>query len=238
MSTHHRIATREEWNVARRELLREEKQFTQLRDRLSERRRALPWVRVERDYVFQAPAGPRSLAELFQGRSQLVVYHLMFAPEWDGACTNCTFWADNFERNVVHLAHRDVSFAAISRAPVEKLAAYAKRMDWSFPWVSSGQNSFNYDFAVSFTEEQRGPGKLVYNHATQPSMRSDMPGISVFFKDAEGSVFHTYSCYSRGIDMMNAAYHYLDLVPKGRDEGDGIMKWLRRRDEYQIAEMP
>lgn len=233
MGTPHSIATREAWNAARRELLQQEKDFTRLRDQLSERRRALPWVRVERDYTFQGAAGTRSFAELFQGRSQLVVYHLMYAPEWEGACTNCTFWADNFERNVVHLAHRDVSFAAISRAPVEKLSAYARRMGWSFPWFSSGQSSFNYDFAVSFTDEQRASGQLLYNHGTQRPMRSDLPGISVFFKDAQGAVFHTYSCYSRGIEMMNAAYQYLDLVPKGRDEGDGAMKWLRRRDEYQ-----
>ena len=238
MSTSHPIATREAWNAARRALLLQEKQFTELRDQLSERRRALPWVRVERDYVFQALDGPRSLAQLFGGRSQLVVYHLMFAPEWEGACTNCSFWADNFERNVVHLAHRDVSFAAISRAPLEKLCAYARRMGWSFPWYSSGQTSFNYDFGVSFTEEQRASGQLLYNHGTQRPMRSDLPGISVFIKDEQGSVFHTYSCYARGIDMMNAAYQYLDLVPKGRDESEGPMKWLRRRDEYQTGEAP
>jgi predicted dithiol-disulfide oxidoreductase (DUF899 family) len=233
MSTSHPISTREAWIAARRELLAEEKHFTALRDQLSARRRALPWLRLTQRYAFQGSAGTCTLTDLFQRRSQLVVYHLMFAPEWEAACTSCSFWADNFERNVVHLAHRDVSFAAISRAPVAKLRAYAARMGWSFPWVSSGESSFNFDFAVSFTEAQLRSKEPLYNYGTISPQRSDLPGISVFFKDEDGSTFHTYSCYARGIDTMNAAYHYLDLVPKGRDEADGIMKWLRRRDEYQ-----
>jgi predicted dithiol-disulfide oxidoreductase (DUF899 family) len=232
MSTPHPVSTREAWIAARRELLAEEKQFTAQREQLSARRRALPWLRLTQRYDFQGPKGPCTLSDLFGERSQLVVYHLMFAPEWDAACTSCSFWADNFERNVVHLAHRDVSFAAISRAPVAKLGAYAARMRWSFPWVSSGESSFNFDFGVSFSEAQLRSQELLYNYGTIKPRRSDLPGISVFYKDADGSIFHTYSCYSRGIDMMNTAYHYLDLVPNGRDEADGIMHWLRRHDEY------
>lgn len=236
MTTTHPTGTREAWLAARKELLAQEKHFTKLREELAERRRALPWVRVERAYTFEGPHGARSLADLFGPHSQLVVYHFMFAPEWQAGCPGCSFWADNFERNVVHLSHRDVSFVAVSRAPVAKLSAYAARMGWTFPWVSSGESSFNYDFGVSFSEEQRASGEPVYNFGTLPSNMSDLPGISVFYKDTDGSIFHTYSCYARGIDMMNTAYQYLDLVPKGRDEQDGNMKWLRRRDEYETGE--
>jgi predicted dithiol-disulfide oxidoreductase (DUF899 family) len=213
--------------------MQEEKQFTRLRDQLSEKRRALPWLRVERDYVFESPSGPRSLSQLFGDKSQLLVYHLMFAPEWEAACTSCSFWAESFDSSLVHLAHRDVSFAAISRAPVVKLCAYQKRMGWSFPWVSCGDSSFNYDFAVSFCEAERGAGKHVYNFGTQSAPQSDMPGFSAFYKDASGALFHTYSTYSRGIDMMNVTYQYLDLVAKGRDEAGGAMAWLRRHDQYE-----
>lgn len=233
MTTTHTVCTLEEWNEARRELLVQEKQFTRLRDQLSEKRRALPWLRVERSYTFQGVKGPCTLQELFGDRSQLLVYHLMFAPEWEAACKSCSFWADDFDRSLIHLAHRDVSFAAISRAPVSKLSAYAGRMGWSFPWLSAEDSSFNYDFAVSFSEEQRASGEPVYNFGTQSVKSSDMPGFSVFFKDDDGNVFRTYSCYSRGIDMMNVTYQYLDLTPKGRDEGEGVMAWLRRRDEYE-----
>lgn len=233
MTTTHTVVTPEQWHEARKELLLQEKQFTRLRDQLSERRRALPWVRLDQDYVLQAADGPHSLSCLFGDKSQLLIYHFMFAPEWEAGCKSCSFWADNFERNVIHLAHRDVSFAAVSRAPVAKLNAYARRMGWTFPWYSSEGSSFNYDFAVSFTEEQRANGKAAYNLGTQFVKSSDMPGFSVFSKDADGSVFRTYSCYSRGIDMMNTAFHCLDLTPKGRDEAEGIMAWLRRRDEYE-----
>lgn len=228
----HAVCTPEEWNEARRELLQQEKQFTRLRDQLSERRRALPRMRVEREYTFQGADGSHSLDDLFGDKSQLLVYHLMFAPEWEAACKSCSFWADSFSQSLIHLAHRDVSFAAISRAPVPKLTAYARRMGWSFPWFSSEGSSFNYDFAVSFTDEQRSSGEPVYNFGTQPVKSSDMPGFSVFVKEADGRVFRTYSCYSRGIDMMNPTYQYLDLVPKGRDESTGAMSWLRRHDEY------
>lgn len=231
--TPHPVATREQWLAARKELMQEEKQFTHLREQLAEKRRALPWLRVERDYTFQSSDGTRSLAQLFADKSQLLVYHLMFAPEWDAACTSCSFWAESFGSSLAHLAQRDVSFVAISRAPVTKLSAYQERMGWSFPWVSSGESSFNYDFAVSFSEAERGSGKRVYNFGTQSSQKSDMPGFSAFYKDASGAIFHTYSTYSRGIDMMNVTYQYLDLTAKGRDEGDRPMGWLRRHDEYE-----
>jgi predicted dithiol-disulfide oxidoreductase (DUF899 family) len=233
MSTSHPVCTREQWSAARKELLAQEKHFTRLRDQLTEARRALPWVRVEQNYVFQGAEGARALRDLFGDKSQLLVYHLMFAPEWDAACTSCSFWADQFDATLVHLAHRDVSFAAISRAPVPKLSAYARRMGWHFPWFSSEGNTFNYDYAVSFSEQQRNEKLPVYNFGTQAVSKSDMPGFSVFYRDDKGDLFHTYSCYSRGIDMANAAYQLLDLVPKGRDEGDAIMGWLRRHDEYQ-----
>ena len=230
--TSHPVSTREHWLAARKELLREEKQLLQLRDQLSAKRRALPWLRLERDYTFQSAHGTRSLRQLFGDKSQLLVYHLMFAPEWEAACKSCSFWADSFSSSVVHLAQRDVSFVAISRAPVEKLSAYAQRMGYRFPWLSSEGSSFNYDFAVSFTEQQRASERLVYNYETQRTHASDMPGFSVFTRAAD-DVYHTYSTYSRGIDMMNPTYQYLDLVPKGRDEGAGPMAWLRRHDEYE-----
>jgi predicted dithiol-disulfide oxidoreductase (DUF899 family) len=234
MVTTHPVCTQQEWDEARKQLLLQEKQLTQLREQIAERRRALPWVRVQRDYTFQGPDGARSLRELFGDKSQLLVYHFMFAPEWEAGCTSCSFWAENFDRNLVHLAHRDVSLVAISRAPVEKLSAYARRMGWSFPWFSSGDSSFNYDFAVSFDEQQRA-SEGNYNFGTQSVRGSDMPGFSVFSKDAAGAVFRTYSCYSRGIDMMNATHQFLDLVPGGRAERVNGVARLKRRDEYDQA---
>lgn len=237
MSTTHALCTQQEWTEARKELLLQEKQLTQLREQLAEKRRALPWTRVERDYTLQGVHGPTSLRQLFADRSQLLVYHFMFAPEWEAGCKSCSFWADNFERNVVHLAQCDVSFAAISRAPVHKLSGYARRMGWTFPWFSSQDSSFNYDFGVSFTEQQRARGEATYNFGTQlVKTSSDMPGFSVFSKDAEGNVCRTYSCYARGIDMMNTGFQLLDLVPKGRNDGQGIMAWLQRRDEYERSQ--
>jgi predicted dithiol-disulfide oxidoreductase (DUF899 family) len=237
MTEHPKIVTREEWIAARKALLAEEKAFTRRRDELAARRRALPWVRVEKDYAFDGPDGRQSLAQLFAGRSQLVVYHFMFDPDWELPCKSCSFWADNFDRTVEHLKQRDVTLVAVSRAPLAKLDAFRKRMGWGFKWVSSGGSDFNRDFQVSFTPEQQAKGEAFYNYAPlDPSARAmtELPGISVFCQDADGAVCHTYSCYARGIDMMNAAYHYLDLVPKGRDE-DGLpwpMAWVRYRDSY------
>ena len=233
----HEVVSRENWIAARRQLLAKEKEFTRLRDQLSEQRRALPWERVEKDYVFEGPKGKETLAQVFDGRSQLVVYHFMFAPEAEVPCKSCSFWADNFNGIIAHLNQRDVTFVAISRAPLPKLQAFAKRLGWSFKWLSSGGNDFNYDYNVSFRPGDAGKGGASYNYKPTETTMADLPGISVFSRDAEGQVFHTYSCYARGLDMMNTAYHYLDLVPKGRDEAglDFTMEWVRRRDEYGKA---
>jgi predicted dithiol-disulfide oxidoreductase (DUF899 family) len=226
------IVSRAEWIEARQRLLAQEKDFTHQRDQLSAARRDLPWVRVDEPYVFERTRGQATLAELFEGRSQLVVYHFMFAPEWEAGCKSCSFWADNFNGIVEHLNHRDVTMIAISRAPLAKLTGYARRLGWSFEWVSSFGNAFNQDYGVSFTPEDLARGEISYNYTTQKPHGPELPGISVFCKHDDGSIFHTYSCYARGLDMMNTAYHYLDLVPKGRDEAGGPMSWLRRRDEY------
>lgn len=228
------IVSKAEWLEARKRLLAKEKEFTHMRDQLSEQRRALPWMAVTEPYVFERTRGQATLAELFDGRSQLVVYHFMFAPDWQAGCKGCSFWADNFNGIVAHLKQRDVSFAAISRAPLPKLSAFARRLGWTFEWVSSSGSEFNRDYGVSFSPEDIARGEISYNYTTQKAYGPELPGISVFFKDADGNVFHTYSCYARGLDMMNTAYHYLDLVPKGRDEAGlpSTMSWLRLRDEY------
>jgi predicted dithiol-disulfide oxidoreductase (DUF899 family) len=228
-----KVVSQEAWLAARRELLRDEKEFTRLRDRLSQKRRDLPWVRVDKPYVFEGPNGQETLPQLFDGRSQLVVYHFMYGPDSDTPCKSCSFWADNFERNVVHLKHRDVTLIAISRAPLDRLEAFKRRMDWTFKWVSSAGSDFNFDYQASFRPDDLAKGEAYYNYATRKTSLSELPGISVFCKDASDTVFHTYSCYARGLDMMNAAYHYLDLVPKGRDEGGHGMAWLRYRDSYE-----
>ncbi len=231
MTEHHEVVGHDEWLVARKALLVKEKEFTRLRDELSRQRRDLPWEAVGKDYVFDGPAGKQTLAELFDGRSQLVVYHFMFEPEWDEGCPHCSFWADNFDPNVVHLNARDVTMIAVSRAPLAKLARYKERMGWSFDWVSSFGNDFNYDYGVSFTVER--VDAAVYNYGTLSPGHAEREGVSVFSRDADGSVFHTYSAYARGIDMLNTAYHYLDLVPKGRDEeGRPPQYWVRRHDRY------
>jgi predicted dithiol-disulfide oxidoreductase (DUF899 family) len=230
-----KVVSQEEWIAARKELLREEKEFTRLRDRLSEKRRALPWVRVDKPYLFDGPGGKETLPQLFEGRSQLVVYHFMFDPSWEAGCKSCSFWADNFNEIIVHLNHRDVTMIAVSRAPFEKLAAYKKRMGWDFKWVSSAGSDFNRDFHVSHTPEELAKTEAFYNFNWQRPYGPEAPGISVFYRQGDDTVFHTYSCYARGLDMLNGAYHYLDLVPKGRDE-DSLpfhTDWLRRHDEYQ-----
>jgi predicted dithiol-disulfide oxidoreductase (DUF899 family) len=230
--TTHRIVSPKEWLTARRRLLEKEKAFTRLRDELTRERRELAWERVDRSYVFDTAAGRETLADLFAGRSQLVVYHLMFAPDWDGPCKSCSFWADNFNGIIPHLNQRDVTMVAISRAPVEKLEAFRKRLGWAFKWASSGGDDFNFDYQVSFKPGQEG--SALYNYEKNGGSTSDLPGISVFFKDADGSLYHTYSCYSRGLDMLNTAYHYLDLVPRGRDETGlpNSMAWVKYHDLY------
>jgi predicted dithiol-disulfide oxidoreductase (DUF899 family) len=230
--TKHTVVSREKWLAARKALLVKEKAFTRLRDRLSRQRRALPWVQVDKHYIFDGPTGRETLSDLFDDRSQLIVYHFMFAPDWDVGCKHCSFWADNFDKIIVHLNHRDVTMVAASRAPYSKLAAYQKRMGWNFKWVSSGGTDFNFDYHVSFTPEEEANKKALFNYKIQDPDSSDREGASIFYKDATGNIFHTYSTYARGIDMVNTAYHYLDLVPKGRDEGKTGPSWLRRRDEY------
>jgi predicted dithiol-disulfide oxidoreductase (DUF899 family) len=188
---------------------------------------------VTKQYTFEGPEGKQSLPELFDGRSQLVVYHFMFEPEWDAGCKHCSFWADNFNGIVVHVNHRDATFIAVSRAPHAKLDRYKKRMGWSFKWVSSFGSDFNFDYGVSFAPEQLASQEALYNYGTQNPGHAEREGASVFYQDATGKVFHTYSTYGRGIDMLNTAYHYIDLTPQGRDEGDTPQRWVRRHDEYE-----
>ncbi|HYM30487.1 MAG TPA: DUF899 domain-containing protein [Candidatus Cybelea sp.] len=230
----HKVVSPDHWVEARKQLLAKEKEFTKLRDQLSEARRNLPWERVDKHYVFDGPKGKETLADLFDGRSQLVVYHFMFGPDWEVGCKSCSFWADNFERNVVHLKARDVTTIAISRAPIEKLTAFQKRLGWTFKWVSSLNNDFNFDYHVSFTPEELAKGEGYYNYALSKGFQGDeRPGISVFYRDAGGAIYHTYSCYGRGLDLMNTAYNILDLVPLGRNEAeDGPQSWVRLRDNY------
>jgi predicted dithiol-disulfide oxidoreductase (DUF899 family) len=230
----HDVVGRADWERARKALLAKEKELTHARDALAKARRELPWERVEKRYVFDGPAGEETLADLFQGRSQLIIYHFMFDPEWNAGCKSCSFWADNFERNVVHLAHRDATMCAVSRAPLAKLTAFQKRLGWTFRWLSSGRSDFNQDFHVSFDPGQKDAS---YNYMPKTGPMTELPGISVFYREPAGDVFHTYSTYGRGLDMMNAAYHYMDLLPKGRDEESlpGTMAWLRLRDSYDAA---
>ena len=230
----HQIVSKNEWIEARKVLLKKEKEFTKLRDQLSQQRRDLPWVAVDKEYVFDGPNGKETLSELFDGRSQLIVYHFMYDPTWDVGCPSCSFWADNFNDIIVHLNQRDVAMIAISKAPYNKIAAYKKRMVWDFKWVSSFDTDFNFDYHVSFTQEELTKKKAFYNFISQDPSASEREGLSVFYKDPSGKIFHTYSAYERGIDILNNTYNYLDLVPKGRDEDsyDFPMAWVRRHDEY------
>lgn len=227
------VVSHEEWLAARTAFLEKEKEFTRLRDELSEQRRALPWEKVAKTYVFDDVSGQRSLADLFDGRSQLMVYHFMFPPEWDAGCPHCSFWADNFNDQIVHLNHRDVTMVAISRAKQEKLAPYKKRMGWSFDWLSSHDSDFNYDYYASFTPEELAKKAGYFNYRHQNPGMTDREGMSAFYKDPSGEIFHTYSTYARGIDIINSAYNILDMAPKGRDEGGRNQYWVRRHDEYE-----
>jgi predicted dithiol-disulfide oxidoreductase (DUF899 family) len=231
----HGVASRDEWLDARRALLAGEKELNRRRDELAAERRALPWVRVSTDYRFDTPDGERTLRDLFDGRSQLIVYHFMFGPDWDEGCPSCSFWADTFDGVTVHLAHRDVTLTVVSRAPLAQLEAYRRRMGWRFPWVSSHGSSFNHDFHVSFAPDQQAEGaEYNYRHLEHPM--EEHPGLSVFVLEGD-DIFHTYSTYERGLDPLNNAYQLLDLVPKGRDEDDleWPMAWLRRHDAYGAA---
>lgn len=234
MANPKKIADKETWLAARRELLAKEKEFTRLRDQISEQRRALPWVRVEPNYAFESADGPRSLAGLFGEHSQLLVYHFMFGANWEAGCPSCSYWADHFDAMRPHLAARDTAFAVVSVAPQPTLAAFAKRMGWSFPWVSSAGNSFNRDFSVSFSEAEVDSAQELYNFGTQAPHGQELPGASAFVRE-DDTVFHTYSTYTRGLDILNGTYHWLDLTAKGRDEAElpWTMAWVRRHDEYQ-----
>jgi len=201
--TNHKVVSRGEWLITRRELLRKEKDFTRLRDELNQDRRNLPWRKVDTEYVFDSPNGKETLAELFEGRTQLLVYHFMFDPGWDEGCKSCSFWADNYAGIIVHLNHRDVTMVTISKAPLAKFEAFRKRMGWNFKWVSSFGTAFNRDYHVSFTSEEREKGEVYYNYGTSTFSGSEAPGISVFYKDMDGTIYHTYSCYAAGLHMLN-----------------------------------
>jgi predicted dithiol-disulfide oxidoreductase (DUF899 family) len=233
----HKIVSREEWLSARTAHLKNEKALTRMRDLVADERRALPWVKIEKDYVFEGPNGRKTLADLFDGRSQLIVYHFMWRWDLDSGCPSCSFLADHFDGADLHLAHHDVSLVVITRAPTAKFAAYVKRLDWRFNWVSSQANDFNFDYHVSFTAADLAKGKIRYNYDIIEDAKyfsDELPGISVFYKDENGDIFHTYSSYARGLDSLIGAYNFLDLTPKGRNETE-IMDWVRRHDEYDAA---
>jgi predicted dithiol-disulfide oxidoreductase (DUF899 family) len=231
----HKVVSRTEWTAARKELLAREKEQTRLRDQLSAERRALPWVKVEKEYVFDAPEGKVTLADLFEGRSQLVVKHFMLGPEWKEGCVGCSFEVDHIEGALVHLEHHDVTYVVISRAPLADIEGFKKRMGWRFKWVSSAGNDFNYDYQVSFTKEQLAMGQVYYNYRMTESSIDELSGISVFYKDEAGEIFHTYSTYGRGAEELISTYIVLDLTPKGRNEtgpSHDLTDWVRHHDRY------
>lgn len=229
----HTVVSRGEWLEARKELLKQEKELTRQRDKLCAERRALPWVKVEKDYVFEGPGGIVTLADLFGKNSQLIIYHFMFDPSWEEGCTGCSFLSDHVDAARMHFENRDVSYAAVSRAPLAKLEAFKKRMGWKFPWVSSEKSDFNYDYHVSFTGEQVRNGEAVYNY--EPTTEAgECPGSSVFYKNDDEEIFHTYSAYARGDEGIIGAFMWMDMTPKGRNE-ETTMNWVRRHDQYENA---
>jgi predicted dithiol-disulfide oxidoreductase (DUF899 family) len=228
-----KIVSREQWLIARKDLLTREKELTQLRDEVSRHRRELPWVKIDKEYIFDGPDGKQTLADLFDGRSQLIVYHFMLGPGWDQGCKSCSYLADHFDGANWHLPHRDVTFVVISRATLSEIQSYQKQMGWRFKWLSSHGTDFNFDYHISFTKQEEAKGQVYYNYETQEFISDELPGLSVFYKDENGDVFHTYSTYARGLDILVGTYNFLDLVPKGRDENpDSTMDWVRRHDEY------
>lgn len=235
--TNHKIVSKDEWLEARKAFLEKEKAFDKQRDAMAQALRDLPWVKVETDYVFAGENGPESLEDLFAGRSQLIVQHFMFGPDWEAGCPSCSYWADGFDPMIVHLNQRDVSFAAVSRAPLNSLLAYRQRMGWNFKWVSSLDNSFNFDYRVSASDDEIAANETEYNYQKTPVYSPELPGLSVFHKDEDGTIYHTYSTFARGLDRLNAAYHLLDSTPKGRDEAglSFTQAWVRRHDEYDQA---
>lgn len=231
---HHQLASKAEWLESRLALLKREKELSRLRDAINAERLALPWVRVEKDYAFDTPSGRRSLAELFDGRSQLVIYHFMFGPDWEAGCPGCSFMADHFDGALPHLNNHDVTLLAVSRAPLAKIEAYRRRMGWGFPWVSSFGGDFNADFHVSFTKEELAGGKVDYNFTQTPSEQAfdELPGMSAFIRDERGEVFHTYSSYARGLEELVSTLMILDRAPKGRNE-TSTLSFVKRHDEYE-----
>lgn len=232
------VVSHQEWTDARRELLRREKEFTRLRDEIVEARQALPWERVETEYIFDGPNGPESLSDLFGEASQLIVYHFMFGPDWDEGCISCSFLADHFNPITIHIEQRDTAFAAISRAPLDVLDSYRQRMGWGFRWLSSNANSFNFDYGVSFSDDEVEASRREYNYTLQSQFDGgEAPGLSVFYKDDTGDIFHTYSTYARGLEDFIGTYRFLDVLPKGRDEADlpWGMAWVRRHDQYNAG---
>ena len=229
-----KVVSQEEWLAARQQHLKKEKEFSLLRDDLSRQRRQLPWVKVEKNYLFEGPDGKESLSDLFGGKSQLIVYHFMLGPGWDQGCPSCSFIADHMDGSVIHLAQRDVTLVVVSRAPLSEITKFQNRMGWRFKWVSSNGNDFNFDYHVSFAKDELAKGEVYYNYKKQKFGSEEGPGLSVFHQDAAGNVFHTYSTYSRGLDILIGAYNYLDLTPKGRDEADlpHGMSWVRHHDRY------
>lgn len=234
---HHPVASADAWLAARKTLLAREKELTHMKDQLARDRRALPWLRIDKHYVFDTPSGPRTLAELFDGRRQLVVQHFMFTPGAEQGCKSCSYMADHTNGALPHLAQRDTTVVAISRAPLADLQRMRQRMGWQFQWVSSGESDFNYDFHVSFTPEEIGTGEVYYNYRQQPFPHPDAPGVSVFFKDDDGQVYLTYSTFGRGVEVMMHTYNFLDLTPLGRNEDELSypMEWVRHHDRYESA---
>lgn len=234
----HEVVSPQQWTARRKELMRKEKEFTKLRDELSRERRELPWEKVEKQYVFEGPNGKQTLADLFAGKSQLIIYHFMFGPGWEEGCRSCSYLADHFGGSLVHLANRDVTLAVVSRAPFPQITTFQKRMGWPFRWFSSFGSDFNHDYQVSFTKEEMASNKMYYNYEVIGGFGSEeAPGASVFYKNEAGEIFHTYSSYARGLDILVGAYNFLDLVPKGRDE-DGLafsMAWVRHHDRYDAG---
>jgi predicted dithiol-disulfide oxidoreductase (DUF899 family) len=236
-TTEHKVVAHEAWVAARKELLRKEKEFTKLRDRLNQARRDLPWEKVEKQYTFDGPDGKETLAQLFAGKSQLLVWHFMFGPDWKDGCSHCSFWADTFNANIVHLRQRDTTMIAISRAPLSKIEPFRKRMGWAFKWVSSAETDFNFDYQASARPEELKAGEVLYNYEVIKPFSDQLHGASAFYKDETGDVYHTYSTYARGVDMLNGAYQYLDLTAKGRDEdwsGKDPSGWVRHHDRYEV----
>lgn len=228
----HAIVSHEEWLEARKALLARERDMTHQLDALRAERRKLPWVRVEKPYIFEGPEGKCSLGDLFGDRSQLAIYHFMLAPGSDHICPGCSYTVDHVDAARQHFEQADLAFAAVSRAPIRRIDEVKARMGWIFPWVSSGESDFNYDFGVSFTAEDRAAGRAIYNYGTMIENSEEMFGISIFVKDEDGSIFHTYSTYHRGTELLMGAFNWLDLTPKGRNETGGTMNWVRLHDEY------